>query len=564
MKDTSPLINRVTEFLDGISSEVIIDLNPLKTRKKYFESLYLKLKKDIEQLKALKDEMEQRGFDSPYFALGMSRYGASFGKQSYKREDVEDQRDVARHKMFFRTNASFKKGTFERTKSAIASHNIAVGHLEEFVSFDCNCDHEKIVKGKEATRIIEKKGEFVCMKCKEGSTPTLCENPGGIFRLEILPYLPFGGEFILQISKFTPTERMAYRELIEILREKKRGRIKSATISFKARVDGKWKSKKERVEIGKKSKMDYEGVLREKYGRIVVEHIRYHHERSILVSGRYNRQALAISYTRILKEKRDGMLIFLLSRKVDIEKLKKYEELRKEMESRMYGTTQSAFSMDSRVAEERRELMDEFDDALKDAGLMDERGNLVPELEDAIGYRQKIRKEMLIKIPKALFAWDIFKFLLIKPYRERRYASIFPGLQPIPEREQLESALDTLNDEDLISAIKEFIDEEVITIEKAHEIVFKKFEIEDILQDYLKVTSSRAVGGISLFLDSNLDIETSARVVSADVGELKEVLKVIIRLGRKDVIPPEKLENLEEIREIRISEKAKEFLELVR
>lgn len=562
MKDTSPLINRVTEFLDGITSEVIIDLRLLKTQKRYFETLYLKLKENLEELKALKDEMEQRGFDSPYFALGMSRYGASYGKQSYKREDVEDQRDVARHKMFFRTNASFKKGTFERTKSAIACHNIAVGHLEEFVSFDCDC--EKNIKGKEATRIIEKEGEFVCMKCRGKGNPRLRKNQSGIFRLEILPYLPFGGEFILEISKFTPTERMAYRELIEILREKKKGRIKSATISFKARENGKWVSKKELVEIDKKSKMDYEGVLREKYGRIVVEHIRYHHERSILVSGRYNRQALAIAYTRILKDKRDEMLNFLLDKKVDVRKLREYEKLRKQMESRMYEATPSAFSMDSRVIEERRELMDEFDDALKDAELMDEYGNLVPELDEAIEYRQKIRKEMLIKIPKALFAWDIFKFLLIKPYRERRYASIFPGLQPIPEKEQLESALDTLNDDDLISAIKEFIDEEIITIENAHEIVFKKFEIENILLDYLKVTSSRAVGGISLFLNSNLDIETSARVVSADVEELKEVLKVIIRLGRRDVIPPEKLENLEEIRKIKISEKAKEFLKLVR
>jgi len=42
------------------------------------------------------------------------------------------------------------------------------------------------------------------------------------------------------------------------------------------------------------------------------------------------------------------------------------------------------------------------------------------------------------------------------------------------------------------------------------------------------------------------------------------VLKVIIRLGRRDVIPEEKLENLEDIKEIRISEKAKQFLELVR
>lgn len=556
----TPLLNRVVEFLDGISAELKIDLSRLKTEKRYFETLYLKLKNNLGELKNLKDEMEQRGFDSPYFALGMSRYGSPLGRQSYRREDVEDQRDVARHKMFFRTDASFKKGTFERTKSAIASHNIAVGHLEEFVSFDCRCG--SVTKGKEVSSIIEEKGTFICPKCNSESK--LRENESGIYRIEILPYLTFGGEFTVEISKFTPTERTAYRELIEVLREKKKGKIKSATVAFKAVENGRWVPKREQVEVDKGSKLDYEGILKQKYGRIVIEHIRYHHERSILVSGRYNRQALAIAYTKILKENGEEILDFLLGQRVNVEKLKEYERLRKKIELKMHGALPSTFSMDARITEERMELMEELDEELKKAGLMDKLGNLIPELEEAINYRRQVRKGTLIRIPRALFAWDIFKFLLIKPYRERRYASIFPGLQPIPEKEQLEKALEILREGEIISAIKRFIDSSVIGIENAHTIVFRKFELEDILQDYLKVTSSRAVGGISLYLSSNLSLEISAKVVSAEVAELEEVLKVIIRLGRGDVIPPEKLEGLEEIKGIKISEKAKQFLELVR
>lgn len=562
-KDTIPLVNRATEVLDEISATLKVDLDRLRRDKRYFEELYLTLKGNLEELKLLKDEMEQRGFDSPYFALGLSRHGSPFGRGSYRREDVEDQRDVARHKMFFRTNAAFKKGTFERTKSAIAAHNIAIGHLEEFVSFTCECGKE--AKGKEALKIIEEKGRYVCAKCGSDEKPKLRANEQGIYRLEILPYLTYGGEFTVEISKFTPTERMAYRELVEILREKKKGKIKSATVTFKAKENGKWVTKREQVEVSKGEKLDYEGVLRSKYGRIIIEHVRYHHERSILVSGRYNRQALAIGYTKILKYKREEILEYLLSRKVDMEKLRRYEEIKRRFDAQLYTAEASqTFALDMRIMEERYELMREFEEELKAAGLMDEKGNLISGLDEAINYRQKIRKEMLIKIPKALFAWDIFKFLLIKPYRERRYASIFPGLQPIPDREQLEAALEILQEEDLLYAIQKFIDPTVIPVKRAHEIVFKKFEIEEILQDYLKVTSSRAVGGIALYLHSDLELETAARVVSSSVEELKEVLKVIIRLGRRDVIPEEKLENLEDIKEIRISEKAKQFLELVR
>lgn len=557
----TPLLNRAVDFLEEVSEKFEIDLTSLKKDKNYFETTYLRLKENLNTLKRLKDEMELRGFDSPYFALGMSRYGSPIGKQSYKREDVEDQRDVARHKMFFRTDASFKKGTFDRTKSAIAAHNIAVGHFEEVISFECICG--KAMKGKEATKRIEAKGIFTCPKCKKDEVE-IAVNEDGVYRLEIIPTLPFGGEFTHEISKFSPTERMAYRELMEILREKKKGRIKSATVTFKAQKGSKWVKRKEQVEVEKGSKLDYEGILRKKYGRIVIENIRYHHERSILVSGRYNRQALAIAYTKILKEMKEHILEYLLEKKVDVNKLREYEDVRKKIEMRMYGTKTTSFAMDTRVTEERREIMDEFDEKLTELGLMDEKGNLLPELDRAIEYRREIRRGTLINIPKVLFAWDILKFLLIKPYRERRYASIFPGLQPVPEREQLQSALTILREGELLSAIRMFLDDSITVIPEAEGIVFKKFEIEEILQDYLKVTSSRAVGGISLYLYSTHSLDKSARIVSADEKELKEVLKVIIRLGRRDVIPPEKLEGLDEIKEIRISEKAKQFLELVR
>lgn len=562
MADVTPLVNRAIQLLDEISLKPSVDLKRIKRDRKYFESTYLDLEGTLEELKKLKDEMEQRGFDSPYFAIGMGRYGTPMSKSSYRREDVEDQRDVARHKMFFRANASLKKGTFERTKCAIASHNIAIGHIEEFASVTCKCG--RMSRGKEVTKLIKEQGKFTCSKCKS-KNGELKENDQGVFRMELLPHLPYGGEFILEISKFSPSERLAYRELIETLREKKKGRIKSATVTFKVTQNGRWKNKKEQVIVKRGSKLDYESILREKYGRIVIEHIRYHHERSILVSGRYNRQALAIAYTKILKVNREKILDFLLECAIDVKKLKKYEALREHMESKMYGGLISpTVSLDLRITEEQQELMVEFEDELKEAKLMDARGNLLPELETAIEYRQKIRKEMLVKIPKALFAWDIFKFLLIKPYRERRYASIFPGLQPIPEKEQLESSLFILDEETLIKAVERFIDKTVISIEDPHKVVFKKFEIEDILQDYLKVTSSRAVGGIALYISSELGLKVCAMVTSSDIQELKEVLKVIIRLGRRDVIPSEKLKNLADIRDIKISEKAKEFLALVR
>ncbi len=80
----------------------------------------------------------------------------------------------------------------------------------------------------------------------------------------------------------------------------------------------------------------------------------------------------------------------------------------------------------------------------------------------------------------------------------------------------------------------------------------------------MKVTSSRAVGGIALYISSELELETCGNVTSSGIEELKEVLKVMIRLGRRDVIPPTQLDGLEEIKNIKISKTAQEFLALVR
>jgi hypothetical protein len=194
---------------------------------------------------------------------------------------------------------------------------------------------------------------------------------------------------------------------------------------------------------------------------------------------------------------------------------------------------------------------------------MNENGELTVELEEAISARREIADTYLVKIPILIFAWDVFRFLLIKPYRERRYASIIPGLQPVPEQAQLEKVLKILSNKEVVSLAQQVLEPEIQTVANGVEIIFKKFFLEEILKDYLKVTSSRAVGGVSAYLYSTAEIEDSARLVSCSSDELKEVLKILVRLGRRDAIPEEKIEDLDEVKEIKTSEKALEFLKLV-
>ncbi len=542
-----PLLSRATEFLDDLTARHPIDVEKLKGDITYFIDVYLALQENLSTLKELKEEMELKGFDSPYFTLGAPGKKIAPGKVGY--EDIENQRDVSRHKKFFIADATYKKTVFERTKGAIAANNIAAGHFEEFVSIRCTCG--KPYKGKEALKILEEKGRFVCDKCKSGDG-VLEENENGIFRLDVVGLLPFGGEFMSEISNFTPTERRAYREIIGALREQKKSKVKSAMVFFKAETNGKWRRKKELVELGKESKLDVEGILKEKHGRVMIEKIRFYHERSVLISGKYNRQALSIAYTKIFKTRRNHIVDTLVNKNKGMSKLKEYESLRHDMARLM---------QDPRV--DKQEIIDEFEAKFIEKGLMSTSGELAPDLEATIAYRKEIAENYLIKLSLLIFAWDIFRFLLIKPYRERRYASILPGLQPIPERDQLEKVLSILANKEVVELAAKHLDPHIIPIKSGVDIVFRKFDLEEILKDYLKVTSSRAVGGVSAYLFTTLSLEESSQIVASSEEELKEVLKILVRLGRRDVIPEEKIKNLKEVKNIKTSERALEFLKHV-
>jgi Zn-finger domain-containing protein len=547
MTGHTPLLNRASDLLDGMTSRSAVNIIQLQSDLNYFVEYYLSLQENLKELKELKEEMEQKGFDSPYFTLGTPGRRISSGKVGY--EDIENQRDISRHKKLFIADATYKKSAFERTKGAIAANNIAVGHLEEFISIKCECG--KAIKGKEALKILEDNNNFVCEKCgsKRGEIE---ENKFGIHRLEIVALLPYGGEFMSEISNFTPTERRAYREIIGALREQKKSKIKSAMVFFKKENKGKWVRKKELVEFGKASGLDIEGILKEKHGKVIVEKIRFYHERSVLISGKYNRQALSIAYTKIFKGKRREIVDSLLTKDINMAKLREYESHRRDMDR---------FMQDQRA--DRQDIVDEFEAKLIEKGLMEESGELVSELEEAISTRREIADTYLVKLPIQVFAWDIFRFLLIKPYRERRYASILPGLQPVPEREQLQKVLSILSEKGVANISQKFLDMKIQKVDKSVDIIFKKFSLEEILKDYLKVTSSRAVGGVSVYLFSSTSIKDSAKLVSTSEGELKEVLKILVRLGRRDVIPEEKIEGLDEVKDIKTSEKAMEFLRLV-
>lgn len=516
------------------------------------------LKSNLIKLKELKNKMEDYGFDSTFFPLDVERYSPLQQiKKGFKREDIENQKDVARHKIILKESAMLKKSLYEQTKASISSHNIALGHLEELGFAECkSCG--KIIKGNDVIKVIEKNDRIICPKCYNEDI-IFKQNPESIYRIDLLKYLPYDGRIEYYISQLEPIEKIVYRKIIKILREKKRGNIKSVTVIFRIKRNGSWVLKKQQIFLDKDK--NFEEILRKKYKDIVIEKVKYHFRRSLLVSGKFNRQVLVLTYIRMLSKYLQDYINKLIKKHgIDIEKLSRFERMKRSLDRKLLATT---YAIDQRIIDEREELLRKYEEELRKEGFIDEKGNIVEDLEKALDFKRKLRR-LATRFILFLMAWDLFKFFLIKPYRERRYAGIFPGLQPIPDISILKKVLKVLSSKTIPKVLESYLNEKFYTIEEAHEVISKKFEIEKLLENYLKVISSRAVGATVLYLYTNLSLNDVEQVLNVKKDDIKDVLKIIIRLGKKDIIPEEKISELEDVKNIKVSEKALEFLKLVK
>ena len=102
-----------------------------------FKYLYFKLADRLEKLKQLRRDMEVQGYSTPFASLN------KYGNKSIGEVSLEEVSENSRHNQMFRNKANAKKNILDRVKSAIDSHQIAIGHLEQFGYLKCNSCYKK-------------------------------------------------------------------------------------------------------------------------------------------------------------------------------------------------------------------------------------------------------------------------------------------------------------------------------------------------------------------------------------------------------------------------------------
>ena len=127
--EESALISKAEKYLKDISEEEIL-LDNIEDFE-YFKNLYLKLDDRLDKLQRLKDTMDSQGYTAPFRSLN------KYGTNSIGEVAVEEVSENSRHNQYFRMKANAKKNILDRTKSAIDSHKIAMGNLEQFGHIKC-------------------------------------------------------------------------------------------------------------------------------------------------------------------------------------------------------------------------------------------------------------------------------------------------------------------------------------------------------------------------------------------------------------------------------------------
>ncbi|HMK54641.1 MAG TPA: DUF530 domain-containing protein [Methanobacteriaceae archaeon] len=489
----SVLIGRAEKFLAQIKQ---LNLKIPDDTPKFME-LYFHLQDNIETLYDFRDNMELKGYKAPYRSLN------KYGRPQSVEMKVDDMHDVSRHTQFFRMRAAAKKNILDRVKSSIASHKIALGHLEEYAYLTCpSCQIS--YRSHELSNIREH-------GCKCGSSDfQMTINPNGIYRLEILEYLPLSGDYMVKMSELSPLGREAFRSMVRIMKQEKRGIVKTLSLVIKALEDGRWVRK--RVNIDAQDQMNYEKKIRETYGTNArIEFMQFHRKKPAIINEKQVQTALALGYVRHSEKLMAPLLPQLLEENLkNAKNLQIYEESLKKAKKLAKKNTEEW--------DDEKNIVDHLlSNLLHEKGLLDSNGKLDHSLQEDIQKRDKLQKGVLIKIPQVLLLWDFLRYYLSTSYdRRSKHSGPFPYLRPSLDTNQLKAFQEF--PQRAVTILRELLPETLEYIPHLENVISFNFIMEKKTQG-LHIKMDPAMGAAILNIKGEVEIGRASKIFKVEVKD---------------------------------------------
>lgn len=516
--DESTLISKTERYLNKIQEKEISFENISKLD--VFKSVYCKFTHSLNKLQELKEDMDSKGYTAPYRSL--NRYGSSAsGDVAF-----EELSEVNRHGQYFRMKATAKKNILDRVKSAIDAHKIAIGHLEEYGIFECSkCSksykpsnfiellkNNKNIELTEKINEIDESGEndelnetIETAECSCGSNEFNFKiNKTGVYRLEIIPYLPLSGNYMVLMSGMTSWGRESFKKVLNLLKQERKGVVKTVSAVIRFKENDRWIRK--RVTIDSEHVDNYEEEIRKQYGKNVrIEFLQFHRTKPTIINDKHARTALAIGYVKyaenIVQNNKESVFKENIS---NIYKLAKYDEIVRDVKLQ-----RPKFITEEDSLEEWQSF--EIENRLKTVGLMSKRENLDPQLLQDIKKRESVEKDIFSEVGSTLILWDIFKYYLTTSYdRRKRYGGPFPYLRIDIDRQQ-RRIFENMN-RDVVKILKNNENEHIVELHNMDLLLNKKFNLEKKIKGSNIQIDNVALGAAIISSNCNVPISTSARV----------------------------------------------------
>ena len=523
--EESVLVNKAENYLKEIANDSII-LNDIEDFDN-FKSLYFKLVDRLNYLQNLKDDMDAQGYTTPFTSL--SRYGT----KSVSEVSLEEVGENSRHNQIFRMKANSKKNILDRVKSAIDSHKIAIGNLEQFGYVKCNNCYKKYS--------IDEYGQIdgKCTCSSQGFTFKV--NKEATHRLQIIPYLPLSGNYMVLMSELSSYGRESFKQVLSILKQERKGVVKTISLVIRFR-DKNNRLIRKNVSLGSDYVNNYEEEVRRQYGRNVrIETLRFHRTKPAIIDDKHARTALALAYVKyaesIIGEIKDDIL---KRRLTDFKRMNRYFEIIAEYENQ---TPDFIDKYDQNAIEEWRQsqIQKEF----QKLNYVDRFGNIKRSLSRDLKIRESIFKNAFKNIASAIIMWDIFRYYMTTSNNSRKIVlGPFPYIRVELDREQRKVFQTTYTK--VIETLNNFTDIKIIPVHEMDLLLYEKFKFEKQSRNSNIKFNQVALGAALVHQNSDIELEEISNAFNVNESKIKKEIK-----------------HIDQIRNPK-SDKSKKFLDLIK
>lgn len=520
--DESLMITKSEKFLNDIekSNLELSNLNDLDS----FLNVYEEFLNRLDILQDMKESMYESGYTAPFRSL--NRYGSSFAHDI----DNEDISEINRHNQYFKTKATAKSNSFDRVKSAIDAHKIALGNLDEYAKIKC----KKCSKSYRASSFVDRNKVCKC-GCEDFEFKI---NHHGNHRLEIIPYLPLSGNYMVLMSSLSYWGRESFKRILNILQQKRKGVVK--TVSPVVRIYENGREVVKRISLDSEFADCYEEELKRRYGRRVrIERLEFHKTKPSIINDKNTRKALALAYARhaedIVKKYSQN---FIEENFDNLDKLEIYDRIYEEVNIQNPDFIENSDDIEEWREEKIREYLNEF-------GLVDKYGNLNYGLVKDLEKRDKIKSEIFANIGPTLILWDLFKYYLCTSKdRRKRYGSPFPYIRRDIDRQQRKIFQNPHRK--VVQFLQESKNEHILAVPEMDLLLYQKFKLERQIKNSNIKLNYAALGPAIVFRGAG----------DFSLAEISRVFKVPKKAVSKEI---EKVNNIQRPR----SKNAGKFLKLI-